>query len=628
MSEEMEPVNPGVTQPEAAPLAIDGRGSTALQDAEAVHGPVRQLVGYRNVCVAAQVAMLFTLFTVFDPLNMKKQDGVIHHDHHQRQLPGVPYSPLAVMTPPPPPPSPPAFTATDVLISLPESVAVAAPGSTEAAAVTATVLASPASVAPSGDTPLPTSSPASGGPLPTLRPHDLELDVYRGKRRFTGQLPLIDPLRPLDAVVAPAFTLERVVRRSDWTEAANAYRAHANATELRQMFPKVLLTEAFSGRYGLNNVLLATAGMLMWGALSDRAVHFPKNSPVPMESLLDLNATEEMLRGANVVILSETEFDSLYTGVRPSRARKIGVSFGYRMLAGSDLRGESEESLRYQRDGARRASKHQVFTHRDFFLSFPSRATSPLDICFFMKRLVYHYNVRSMAHQLLAGLREKGSKTYLAFHLRLEADASLVRKEASLVTAEELQHFLSTDLVPFAERTGVDAIYVCAGKLNNSVMTVLKAKYAKPIYLKTDFPNIRVPMVDEKTVVTSHVGAAVDALLMKHAAVAVALGASTFGFGTLAARCPSPTRRATGDTNDLRHALKQFTWEGEGESALVTPAPGVVKLASTTASGLSDRVPQTPFEGVYFYDYNVEAKFTPMKYAPCDQHERWCYYPD
>lgn len=608
----------------------------SVTDADHQGGNSTSTISMRTVILATQFVILYAVYAYIDPFNSRKRHETgggrppLSEDSDNQLAPqgpsSAPRAPLIVVT----------------VVNDNDSEAPTLPMSR----------------------PTPTSVKQTQGPAPPL-PAKLkvnnsnggntdgrqspvvgfEMQVYEGTIKKISKdllVKTINPDLPLSTQYAPPYVGEPVYRKVNWTRRAPSKAANMNndteavttsAPTDDASFgppPRLLLTEAFSGKYGLNNILISAASMLMYGAMDERAVHFPSNSPVRMESLLDLEATETLLRPLNVVIISDREYDVLYGNASGVRARRNGISFGYRTSAGSPERSVSGAALMFQRSGMSKSRRFPIFTHRDFFLSFPSRAAAPLDICFFIKRLVYHRNVRSMASQLLTMLQNKGVNRYLAFHLRLEIDAPLVKRIANQVQPEELERFIREDIMErLVKPAGIDAVYICAGKLLDPMMRVLKeVKYDVPIYLKTDFPDIKVPMVDEKTVVTSHVGAGVDALMMKHATIAVALGASTFGFGTLATRCPSPVRTATGPTANMRSAVSQFTWQAGGKSNMVHPSPADVKLMAEQASELSLSVPRPAFEAIYFYDYNAQAKFTKMIYQPCEEAFQWCFFKD
>jgi hypothetical protein len=61
----------------------------------------------------------------------------------------------------------------------------------------------------------------------------------------------------------------------------------------------------------------------------------------------------------------------------------------------------------------------------------------------------------------------------------------------------------------------------------------------------------------------------------------------------------------------------------------VAPEPKSVGLVAETASELGRRESEgAAFAGMLYYDYSADAKFTTMRYAPCEEPERWCFWAD
>jgi hypothetical protein len=453
------------------------------------------------------------------------------------------------------------------------------------------------------------------------------------------ELPVLpfDPDGPLSSVYGTPLVTECVRRRADVFNPGNTSKLRRRRDGLR-----LLTTERFSPRHGLTNILISVASMLMFAAVDDRAVilpPYPSRSPVDLERLLDLRATEKHLRPLNVVILTHNDTATLFRSrrerellVSPVKARKAGLEFGSRHDAGSSRRDETESLLNQQIGIMRALEAVPYVAHRDFFLSFPTRALAPLDLCHFIKHLVYHEQIRRAASALLRAIRGRGHATFMALHVRAEeADLHLLRADLPRFPPESLAALLRESVVPIAKEANVTAIYVCAGTLPERVLRVLRSPDGGlRVLLKDDFPTIPVPVAAPNETVTSHFGAAIEALVMKHATVAVGFTASTFHLGVMAQRCPSPMRSARGEYNDLRTAVSRFSRALMGTSSIIVPQPKDARLVDQTAAGVSQRFsPKRKYEGMYLYDVQpATLSYSVAIYHGCDVVLRWCFEPD
>ena len=418
---------------------------------------------------------------------------------------------------------------------------------------------------------------------------------------------------------------------------------------------RFLQTELFYNKYGLTNVLMSAAAMMAYAALDDRAVVLPEhpaNSPVDMERLLDVKATQAALLDLGVVLVTRDEQQRMnYSVVPMTRARQRGVRFGDRVRIGSSDIGVAEGQLGQFGAIMRHTARFPRFMQRNFFLNFPFRATAPVDLCFMLRRLVFHERVRQQSAAVLTAVaaarknwtlspttaavrddaspaapKRGGALRLLAVHLRMEGDAFLVLREAAHVQTATARRWFEEQILPLARRTDCNAIYVCAGKLAPDLIAALKM-LPMPLYFKTDFPDIGVRMQDAHLKqVTSHEGAAVDVLVLQAATVAVTCEPSTLTYATLSRRCPTPARNTTmarGKPQSLR-----FPVFGHGVS--VKPDPGELirpdEASMRPDAGWAAWGAPRPFEGVVGYGIDHEAKFTPLRYIPCDTHFKQCYY--
>lgn len=456
----------------------------------------------------------------------------------------------------------------------------------------------PAAPPPVATDALPEGPSPSAAPVAAVSFDDLR--IARGLEQLPGgPLPAFDPEAPLGAVAPPLTATP--VRRAGGDD--------------QHLYARLLTSDVIAGKYGLTNVLMFGAAMLAYGAMDDRAVLFPKRSPVDVEELLNLTATEELLRPANVVIISRRDFaGSPVVNVSWARARKLALSFGFRTTIGSGDITVAAGALAHERNIMVRSKKHRLLSHRDFFLSFPFRATAPMDMCFFIKRLVFADSIRRQAALVLRALRAKGVQRYVAVHLRLESDAAMLRREAAGVTSHEVRRFFRDVVGTLVKQVDAQGVYVCAGKLKPEFVEATKAAPV-PVFFKSDFPEANISMTNVG-VVTSHFGAAADMLLMGHATAAVGMLVSTFSLGVLTHRCPSPRRGTPVDAV----ALKRFSWMGTGVSHLVDPTPGAARVASPPVP------PRRPFEGLLAYEFNATGHFTELTMQTCEHLFSWCYY--
>ena len=294
-------------------------------------------------------------------------------------------------------------------------------------------------------------------------------------------------------------------------------------------------------KYGLTNVLLSLASLMAYAAVDNRGVVLPSKSPVDLEhDLLHVEGTESALATVNVRIFT----NKFVSGLRLKRVSmwRLGLHLGKRELAGSIAPGNASALLGKLKMNMALTRNIPIVAYGDFFLRFPFYALRPLDVCYFLKRIVFSSRIRLIADAVLERLKRRGVQSYLAVHLRIEDDMVLLDKRLRRVSAAVLGGFWSREIVPLAVRMKVQSIVVCSGELNPSYRKVLRS----PVQVLTKGDLIQglessvAPFAGRPT--TSHVGAAVDLMLMSKASAAVSMARSTFLLAVLSRRCPSSPR--------------------------------------------------------------------------------------
>lgn len=357
---------------------------------------------------------------------------------------------------------------------------------------------------------------------------------------------------------------------------------------------RFLSTEKIAQKYGLTNLLLVVAAMMAYAAMDEREIIFPQLSPIDVEQLLDLNATQQLLFPVGVVFATRESVAPMH--LKAVKARRLGFSMGNRLTIGSTVRNVAQGALK-NIELVMNATKNVTFlVQRDFFLSFPFAATFPFDVCFYLRRIVFSHKIREQAKGLLVALANKGVRRFLALHLRLELDAKLVFRHADRVNVEQLRDFIQQTVNPLVSSKNIDAIYVCAGQLKLGFTNALRNYSVVPVFFKSDFPYLNIEIT--RTMVTSHEGAAVDQTVMEHSDIAVSASMSTFGLGVFSRRCKSRVSR---------QLLRRFA------------ASSLLKL--TNDSKLDDPIDDGWLkDGMLLYSFvlvgNV-AKFTPLQWVQC-----------
>ena len=413
-----------------------------------------------------------------------------------------------------------------------------------------------------------------------------------------------------------AGTIPIACNRIDEKEAPYATAHPREILHVSDASARVLTTEIIYSKYGLTNVLMCVAAMMAYASLDDRMILFPVASPVDLESLLDIDATQRLLKDVNVVFLLRNS-TTAHNLPQRMKAKASHWSFGHRIDIGSSDIAVAERAAARIVHFMIVTREVKFVSQRDFFLNWPFRYTAPLDLCFYLRRIVFAESVRSKARRLLRALEEKHKvQRYVAVHLRLERDAKLVSKLAEFVSAEEVRRFFETEILPLAVALNVDAVYVCAGRLGPQHVAALKS-FAFPIFIKSDFPELDIRMEEAHQVVTNHFSAAVDLLVLQHAAAAVTMDESTFSLAVMAKRCHSPSQRNRGSWSRFFR-----------NSSLTREAP------SNSGSSSGSEAPQRPHDSGGAFSYTLVAdpvtgagRFTPLFFVHCDEQLRsLCYF--
>ena len=375
---------------------------------------------------------------------------------------------------------------------------------------------------------------------------------------------------------------------------------------------RFLGTEKLWAKYGLTNVLMTLAAMFAYAATDNRTVVLPKDSPVVLTQLLDIPETQRLLLPAAVVIVQNESLEAaLPTG---QKARRLKESLGNRKESRTLSRRDGEFAFIRHLGRMNRTSHIQYLIHRDFFLRFPFRHTAPLDMCFYIRRMIFHASIRRKAHTVLSWLRSKGVSRLMALHLRLEFDVKLLVKSAAAISADELKRFLAEEVMPVARAAAIDGIYVCAGGLKAQYVEVLRA-LPLPVYLKGDVPELEAEGDGPRT--TSHLSAAMDVTIMQHATVTIGFSGSTILLSVLSKRCPSPVSADPA-------AFKRFF-----ASPLLSVKPGLHE-ESVPARAVRRSAADDAF-GVLGYDFNEGARtaaFSKLHFIPCTHPFQFqCFYP-
>lgn len=280
---------------------------------------------------------------------------------------------------------------------------------------------------------------------------------------------------------------------------------------------------------GLSNILMDTASMFAFGGMSNRAVYFPQDSPVDVENnLLDLTLTEQCLAGVNVRILRRAHALELINGTKQLLVRK---EYDHRALQPKHAYGIVKEFMKILKKDVRSV----VFGK--FLLQHPFYTSRPLDMCYYLRRMIFTKQIRQEAADIVARMQASGVKRFVAVHLRLESD-SLMLHNWRKVHHTQLAQFWRDNINPLVLSLNADAVYICAGALEEDYANAVLSTSVVPIHFK----NNKNHEDNNATSVTSHTGAAVDLLVTDAAAAVISTPPSTFSFAMMSRRCPSPQK--------------------------------------------------------------------------------------
>ena len=367
---------------------------------------------------------------------------------------------------------------------------------------------------------------------------------------------------------------------------------------------RVLSTETIMRKYGLTNVQMTIAAMMAYAGLDDRAIAFPTHSPVRIEELLDFDETQRMLMPLNVVLLTDDEVAlANLSRTNRMRAKKLKMSLGQRNIIGSLDLSTAVGALRHQEQEMHHTRRYRVFVQRNFFLSFPFRATVPFDSCFYIKRMVYHRLIRSNATELLTRIRrDYKAMRIMTVHLRLEIDIALLDAKGSAIQPDDVKKFFLQDVIPLARESKIDVIYICAGTLSKDFIAVLKA-LPFTILFKSDFPGIAAPPTGAY-MVSSHISAAMDVLLLAHSTIAVTFLTSTLTLAVVSQRCPNPV--VSGSYNKWRRDT-MVKWSAN------------ISATSTLPPQSEEEGVNSGFFGYKFVSDGNHSRFSRLHYVRCGQ---------
>ncbi len=431
---------------------------------------------------------------------------------------------------------------------------------------------------------------------------------------------------------------------------------------------RYLSTYQIDQRYGLTNVLMSYASMILYAAMSRRVVIDPEfeasRTPVAMEKLLDLPATERALSrflNMSIVLLTAAEGKIATKAVAAIAAKKAGVSLGNRAKSNSnqaDLNAAAFVRIvgvQHQLVGKR------FVVHRSFFESFAFRSVAPLDPCLVSALLIPSVPIRTaagkMATKLQTMLPSPGSK-WAAVHLRVEADAKLVRAEIK-TDEDTVVAWWNAEILPLMRALSVSLIYIAAGSSYSddlhkrlqqetkqrlpSVVAVLRKQAAG-----AQMGGVNAQM-NSKTHVTSHTAAFVDTLLLARADVAVSFRQSTLPIAVLRRRCrdaPDEADGRFGPVSARTQSLLRSPWCGGGTGGgdshrlrypAAQPAPcdiedvkqlvesrskvgALTEKLRRTEEGLVEE-PTRAARGIFLYDLGQDGSFTRLAYASCAEKD-------
>lgn len=367
---------------------------------------------------------------------------------------------------------------------------------------------------------------------------------------------------------------------------------------------RFLTTSKIHRKYGLTNVMLIAASMFAYASIDNRAVTFPKKSPVHLESLIDLRRTEQCLSMANVMLEPRDSVDGLH--LKQVSAWRLGLHLGSRQLAGSVDHANSSALLGKHRMNMGLTQHIPIVSYGDFFLRFPFYALRPLDECFYLSRIVFGRSIETAAQRQLHVMRERKISKFLALHLRLEADVLKIDRRLHRVTPKEVARFWLESIEPLVQKHSLDAVYLCSGVLEEHYLTAVTSVARVPVLWRTK----RTTMVQLLT--TNHEDAAVDLLIAQTATVAVSTERSTFFLAMLSRRCPTKFGGSPHVLERFRNS-SLFEWDINQTSSLpeATVTTGVAGVynyrmelspSATTLSHVEHVGCDTPWQGHCFYN--------------------------
>ncbi|CUG06398.1 transmembrane protein, putative [Bodo saltans] len=374
---------------------------------------------------------------------------------------------------------------------------------------------------------------------------------------------------------------------------------------------RYLTTAKVHKKYGLTNVLLIASSMFAYASMDNRAVTFPKKSPVAMESLIDLDRTEKCLAMANVMLARRDHVDNL--DLKQVSAWRLGLHLGSRALAGSSEEANATALLGKHQMNMGLTRHIPIVSYGDFFLRFPFFSLRPIDECFYLSRIVFGRHIEDAALNQLAQLRMENVNRFLALHLRLEADVLKIDKRLRRVKPDEVARFWVASVEPLIKEHSLEGVYICAGALEDSYFKAISSVARVPVIWRTkDAPTTQMQT-------TGHEDAAVDLLIAQAATVAMSTERSTFLLAILSRRCPMKPRRTT--TLERFRNSSLFAWNPAHKSVLRTEIPttgtlGVYnyrlewsKSGDTTLSATEHVGCSGPWQGHCFHSLQAPPNF-------------------
>jgi hypothetical protein len=445
-------------------------------------------------------------------------------------------------------------------------------------------------------TPVPTSAPT---PAPTLKPTPAPQQVPEAARSH-GAVVSARTSQPAVNTTAVARMQGQPLSRSLFSNAANCWdgvQREANLSVVRYF-----TISKIHRKYGLTNVLLIAASMFAYASMDNRAVTFPKKSPVAMESLIDLDRTERCLSMANVMLARREDVDSLE--LKQVSAWRLGLHLGSSALAGSPMEVNGTVRLAKYIQAMNVTERIPVVSYS--VARFPFNALRPLDECFYLSRIVFNRFIEEAALYQLARLRLRNINKFLALHLIIDGNTKRSKQPLRKVKPEEVARFWVASVAPVIEQHSLEGVYICAGALEESYFKAISAVARVPVVWRTkDAPTTQMQT-------TGHEDAAVDLLIAQAATVAMSTERSTFLLAILSRRCPMKPRRTTALERFRNSTL--YAWNPAQPSVLRTEVPttgalGVLsyrldwsKSGDTTLSTVEHIGCSEPWQGHCFHE--------------------------